>query len=188
MDCPPQHLSACRPSSCHLTAGDPTTILYMPHLCMLATSSSATLCISAAICLQSPLPAVSYLYSACYFPPATFVHLFLSGSQSPATRARICKPFKEPRNRFPAWRAGMTTLFVAPGRHATQAGGIESSESIPSLLKRLQIRALHISASTLLPANLLSLLSTVHRVICFTIQTRPSNRSHLCPPPPTSDI
>jgi hypothetical protein len=28
------------------------------------------------------------------------------------TRARICKPFKEPRNRFPAWRAGTTTLFL----------------------------------------------------------------------------
>ncbi len=26
--------------------------------------------------------------------------------------ARICKPFKEPRNRFPAWRADTTTLFV----------------------------------------------------------------------------
>ncbi len=26
-------------------------------------------------------------------------------------RARICKPFKEHRNRFPAWRTGMTTLF-----------------------------------------------------------------------------
>ncbi len=24
---------------------------------------------------------------------------------------RICKPFKEPRNRFPAWRAGTTILF-----------------------------------------------------------------------------
>jgi hypothetical protein len=56
-------------------------------------------------------------------------------------RARICKLFKEPRNRFPAWRAGTITLFVAPARHATQAGGIESSESIPGLLKRLQIRA-----------------------------------------------
>ncbi len=27
------------------------------------------------------------------------------------TRDRICKPFKEPRNRLPAWRAGATTLF-----------------------------------------------------------------------------
>ncbi len=27
-------------------------------------------------------------------------------------RVRICKPFKEPRNRFPAWRAGATTLFI----------------------------------------------------------------------------
>jgi hypothetical protein len=26
-------------------------------------------------------------------------------------RARICEPSKEPRNRFPAWQAGMTTLF-----------------------------------------------------------------------------
>jgi hypothetical protein len=27
------------------------------------------------------------------------------------SRARICKPFKEPWNRFPAWRAGTKTLF-----------------------------------------------------------------------------
>jgi hypothetical protein len=27
------------------------------------------------------------------------------------TRAQICKPFKEPRNRFPAWRTGTTTLY-----------------------------------------------------------------------------
>ncbi len=33
--------------------------------------------------------------------------------------ALICKPVKEPRNRFPARRAGTTTLFVAPARHAT---------------------------------------------------------------------
>jgi hypothetical protein len=26
-------------------------------------------------------------------------------------RARICKPFKEPRNRFSAWRAGTTILL-----------------------------------------------------------------------------
>ncbi len=28
------------------------------------------------------------------------------------TNLRICKPFKEPRNRFLAWRAGTTTLFT----------------------------------------------------------------------------
>jgi hypothetical protein len=33
--------------------------------------------------------------------------------------ARICKPFKEPRNRFPAWRAGTTTLFGVPAHQAT---------------------------------------------------------------------
>ncbi len=26
----------------------------------------------------------------------------------------LCKPFKEPRNRFPAWGAGTTTLLDAP--------------------------------------------------------------------------
>ncbi len=56
--------------------------------------------------------------------------------------ARICKPFKEHRNRFPAWRAGTTTLLVVPARHASNAGGMQSSESIPGLLKRLQRRAL----------------------------------------------
>jgi len=34
-------------------------------------------------------------------------------------RARICGPFKEPRNRFPAWRTGTTTLYVVPARQAT---------------------------------------------------------------------
>ncbi len=57
--------------------------------------------------------------------------------QAYVARARICKPFKVPRNQFPAWRAGTPTLFVVTARHATHAGGIESSESIPSLLKRL---------------------------------------------------
>ncbi len=56
-------------------------------------------------------------------------------------RARICRPFKEPRNLFPAWRASTTTLFVVPASQATKAGGIDSSESNPELHKRLQIRA-----------------------------------------------
>ncbi len=33
--------------------------------------------------------------------------------------ARICKPFKELRNRFPAWRAATTTLFVILTRQVT---------------------------------------------------------------------
>ena len=71
------------------------------------------------------------------------------------------------RNRFPAWRAGNTTLFDVPACQATQSGGIDSytpkiREShhghhvhhvrvtqltlltllLPGLLKHLQIRAL----------------------------------------------
>jgi hypothetical protein len=33
--------------------------------------------------------------------------------------ARICKHFKEPKNRFPALWAGTITLFDVPARHAT---------------------------------------------------------------------
>ncbi len=84
-------------------------------------------------------------------------------------RARICKPLKEPRNLFPAWRAGTQPnwrtraricnllrslgidsqpggpvrkpYFVIPARQATKAGGINFSESIPELHKRLLTRA-----------------------------------------------
>jgi hypothetical protein len=45
------------------------------------------------------------------------------------------------RNRFPDWRASTTTLFIVPACQPTQAGGIDTSESIPGLHKRLQIRA-----------------------------------------------
>ncbi len=57
------------------------------------------------------------------------------------SRARICKPFKEPRNRFPTWRVRKTALSDVPARQATLAGLIDSLESISGLLKRLQIRA-----------------------------------------------
>ncbi len=53
----------------------------------------------------------------------------------------MCKSFKEPRNQFPAWQAGTTTLLVVPARQAAQAGAIDSSESIHGLHERLQIRA-----------------------------------------------
>jgi hypothetical protein len=33
--------------------------------------------------------------------------------------ARICRPFRETRNRFPAWRTVTTTLFFVPARQAT---------------------------------------------------------------------
>jgi hypothetical protein len=52
-------------------------------------------------------------------------------SASLCSLSRICKPFKEPRSRFPAWRAGTTTLFHVPARQATYAGGIDSLRSIP---------------------------------------------------------
>ncbi len=58
------------------------------------------------------------------------------------TRARICKPFKEPRNLFPAWRAGTTTLRYLSYRLARPYMLAESIlQSIPGRLKRLQIHA-----------------------------------------------
>ncbi len=82
-------------------------------------------------------------FSVCLFPPwnpliciiisfLIFVLLFPL-----PTRASICRPFKETRNRFPAWRTGTTTLFTyRPARLHRLA------EWIPGLHKRLQTRAL----------------------------------------------
>ncbi len=41
-------------------------------------------------------------------PPPTYV-----------ARARICKPYKEPRNQFLVWLVGTTTLFDVPAHQAT---------------------------------------------------------------------
>ncbi len=41
------------------------------------------------------------------------------GNRTAASWACICKPFKESRNWFPAWRAGTTTLFDEPARQET---------------------------------------------------------------------
>ncbi len=54
----------------------------------------------------------------------------------------------------------MTTLCDVPGRQAKQAGGIDSLESIPGLLKRLVIRALE----TPPPPFLLTLHSKPFRI------------------------
>jgi hypothetical protein len=53
--------------------------------------------------------------------------------------------FKEPRNRFQGfefWLAGTTNRVIVSARKATPVGGIDSLESIPGLLERLQILAL----------------------------------------------
>jgi hypothetical protein len=46
-------------------------------------------------------------------------------------RARICKAFKEPRNRFPARQAGTTTQFVERARQLQRL-----AESIPESIPR----------------------------------------------------
>jgi hypothetical protein len=53
----------------------------------------------------------------------------LIGNPEWCTRARICKSFQKPRNRFPAWRADIAydTLFIVPARQATY----RLAESIP---------------------------------------------------------
>jgi hypothetical protein len=43
---------------------------------------------------------------------------------------------------YVAWWSGTITLFVVPARQATFSSEIDSLESIPEFLKRLQIRAL----------------------------------------------
>jgi hypothetical protein len=59
------------------------------------------------------------------------------------SRARICKHFKQPRNRSRTWRAGMTrqAYFTYRPARLHRLAGIDFLESIPGLLKRLQIHA-----------------------------------------------
>jgi hypothetical protein len=68
-------------------------------------------------------------------------YVFLACHSTWLFKARICKLFKDTRNRFQAWRAGTTTLFVVQARQASWFGGIHYLESIPGLHKRLKIRA-----------------------------------------------
>jgi hypothetical protein len=81
--------------------------------------------------------------------------------------ARICKPFKEPRNRFPALRAGTRQSYLTY-RPARLYG---LAESIPWIFKHLQIRALFAShffrkASYLgWSGTLLSLFLVLFRVV-----------------------
>ncbi len=118
------------------------------------------------------LMASAVLIASTILPPSTFVLASAALLSSPACclqllswllytvcRARICKPFKEPRNRFPAWRVGTTTLFDVPARQATKAGAIDSLESILGLLKHLHIRAM--IASTIPPPSKIVLDSSI---------------------------
>jgi hypothetical protein len=65
------------------------------------------------------------------------------------TGAQICKRLRSPEidskesipPAYVAWQADTTTLFDVPARQSASACGMDSLESIPGLLKRLQIRA-----------------------------------------------
>ncbi len=92
-------------------------------------------------------------------------------------RTRICRPFKESKNRFSARRASTTTLFVVPARQATWAGEIDSSESIPGLHKHLQIRALAtLSGGIDSRESILGLLKSLK------IRAQDSYRARICAP------
>jgi hypothetical protein len=57
----------------------------------------------------SPFEATSLLYST-----TQKCGTFLGPKKTKETRARICKPFQETRNRFSVWRARTTALFDGP--------------------------------------------------------------------------
>ncbi len=70
------------------------------------------------------------------------VSILLISPCSALIRDRICRPFKGAQESIPTWWAGTTTLFVVPAPTGYVGCEIDSSESIPGLHKRLQIRAL----------------------------------------------
>ncbi len=67
------------------------------------------------------LHSMHFLENSRYFYVCLLFYLLES-----CTVPVIVKLFKEPRHRFPARRAGTTTLFVVPSRQATSAGGFDS--------------------------------------------------------------
>jgi hypothetical protein len=67
---------------------------------------------------DNPVPTRFLVPIDCLKIPALDDFIYASSAVylSSQCRSRICKPFKEPRNRFPGWRAGTTTLFDVPAR------------------------------------------------------------------------
>ncbi len=83
-----------------------------------------------------------YFRSQIQFNRAKFTLILkLSTLHWTITRARICKPFKEPRNRFPASGPVRQPYLTYRPSRLHRLRGIDSLEPIPGLLKRLQIRA-----------------------------------------------
>ncbi len=87
---------------------------YRPaSLCSLATQFQTRF-------LESiPRPIAGHKFPTRFMEPRNRFQGVNSASLCSLSWARICIPFKEPRNRFPAWRAGTTTLVVVPARQAT---------------------------------------------------------------------
>jgi hypothetical protein len=74
------------------------------------------------------------MYPLC-FHETFYMCLF---SQQFKLQSSNYKPFKEPRNRFPAWGAGTTTLFDVTARqspylYTLRSPGVDSDELIPLL-------------------------------------------------------
>ena len=53
---------------------------------------------------------LALLFGCVVYASATVLHTVQSGIHL-SSRAQICKPLKEPRNQFPAWRSCTTNLF-----------------------------------------------------------------------------
>ncbi len=97
--------------------------------------------------------------------------------------AWICKPFKEPSNRFPTWRSGTTTLFDVLARQAIRlADQFLEIESIPWNRFRTSLNvcrwALHslpyirrltnTHDTTLPPSNVCLLIPNIHFILVTT--------------------
>ncbi len=106
-------------------------------------------------------------------------------------RARICKPFKEPRNRFPAWRnrflGSLRALEIF--RHFSCGTLLKFFASDPVLYVRIELEcefcqlagsAINISGHC--AASLLCYLGAIHYSICVPCLALTNDH----PPPPNS--
>jgi len=94
----------------------------------------------------------------------------------------MCTPFEKPKNQFPAWRAGTTTLYDVPALQATWAIGIDSWSPKTFTIRALKLLFLEITVpirtrvcSELLPAD----CRYPHWFVCVSLLSIPLLQSQI---------
>ncbi len=112
-------------------------LLCRPSISISTLRSSTVVCCVLCICKTQTTNIVNqspFYWHLKQMTSVLLASILCGSSQWDETRARICRPFKEPRNRLPASRVGKKPYYWPTRLHRL-------AESIPWLHNCLQIRA-----------------------------------------------